>query len=128
MLEGRVVQGEKRGTTIGYPTANVAVPSELIVPGSGVYAARVRLSGETYSAVVNIGRKPTFHQDYPVSIEAHIFDFDKNIYGKGIRLYFLDKIRDEKKFDGAEQLVSQINDDAARARKIAASAGFQELL
>ena len=74
MLEGRVVQGEKRGTTIGYPTANVAVPSDLIVPGNGVYAARIKLSGETYSAVVNIGRKPTFHEDYPVSIEAHIFD------------------------------------------------------
>lgn len=128
MLEGRVVQGEKRGTTIGYPTANVAVPSDLIVPGNGVYAARIKLSGETYSAVVNIGRKPTFHEDYPVSIEAHIFDFDKNIYGKQIRLYFLDKIRDEKKFDGIEQLVSQINDDAVRARKIAASVGFQELL
>lgn len=120
MLEGEVVAGERRGGSIGFPTANLAVPEDIIIPGNGVYAAKIQVRGEIHDAVVNIGRKPTFHDTFPISIEAHILDFHKSIYGDNVRLYFLEKIRDEKRFSSVEELVAQIQSDARLARQKAA--------
>ncbi|WP_054694870.1 bifunctional riboflavin kinase/FAD synthetase [Syntrophomonas palmitatica] len=111
MIEGIVVEGEKRGFTIGFPTANLAVPADLSIPSRGVYAARAEIDGQLYKAAVNIGNKPTFHADYPICVEAHLIDFEGNLYGRQVRLFFLHKIRDEKKFNGAEELMAQIARD-----------------
>lgn len=120
MLEGQVIEGERRGRTIGFPTANLAVSSELNVPGKGVYAARAQIRDGIFQAVVNIGSKPTFHEEYPISIEAHLIDFHDEIYGEKMRLYFIDKIRDERRFSNVEELVGQISKDRDRAKQIAA--------
>ena len=120
MLEGQVIEGEQKGRTIGFPTANLGVSSELNVPGKGVYAARAQIGDGIFQAVVNIGSKPTFHEEYPISIEAHLIDFHDDIYGEKMRLFFIDKIRDERRFNNVEELVGQITRDRDRAKQIAA--------
>jgi riboflavin kinase/FMN adenylyltransferase len=118
MLEGQVIEGEHRGSTIGIPTANLGLSHEVSIPGRGVYAARAEVNGRPYQAVVNIGSKPTFHAEYPVAIEAHLIDFKGNIYGDQLRLYFIEKIRDERKFNDVQELIRQINLDRDKARRI----------
>ncbi|MDD2510014.1 MAG: bifunctional riboflavin kinase/FAD synthetase [Syntrophomonas sp.] len=118
MLEGEVIEGEKRGGTIGFPTANLGIRAELNIPGKGVYAAFAEIEGENFGAAVNIGSKPTFHQEYPVSVEANLIDFDRQVYGQDIRLYFLQKIRDERKFSGVDELIKQIKIDREQAIRI----------
>ncbi len=116
-LEGSVAWGEGRGRTIGIPTANLQVDGDINVPATGVYAARATFGGLEWPCVVNIGRKPTFHEnDYPVSIEAHIIGFDGDIYGRNLRLTFLKRLRGEEKFDSVEDLVKQIKKDRTEAR------------
>lgn len=119
MLEGQVVEGEHRGSSIGFPTANLGLSNEISIPGKGVYAARAEINGSNYQAVVNIGSKPTFHAQYPVEIEAHLIDFTGDIYGQRLRLYFITKIRDERKFSSVEELTRQIALDRDKARRIA---------
>jgi riboflavin kinase/FMN adenylyltransferase len=117
---GIVVSGEKRGgAKMGFPTANLEFNSDLNIPATGVYAARVWIDEVSYKAVINIGRKPTFHEVYPVSIEAHLMNFTENIYGKYIKIDFLQKIRDERKFNSLEELVEQIKIDCNTADSIA---------
>lgn len=118
VLEGIVIEEEHRGTTIGFPTANLQVDPLIQKPGLGVYAAYVSIGTENYLGVVNIGTKPTFHETYPVSIEVHIIDFNDNIYGKKIRIHLVEKIRDEMKFAGIEELIKQITRDKNKARII----------
>ncbi len=118
ILEGIIVEEEHRGTAIGFPTANLLVEKGIQKPAKGVYAAFASLDGEKHRAVVNIGSKPTFHEEYPVSIEAHIIDFNQNIYGKRLRLHFVARIRDEMKFAGIEELVKQISADRTAADEI----------
>lgn len=118
MIEGEVIDGERRGAAIGFPTANLAISADLNVPAKGVYAVRAVLGNDTYKAAVNIGIKPTFHTEYPVSVEAHLIDFAGDIYGKQLRLFFIQKIRDERKFNGIDELVRQLNLDCDRAREI----------
>lgn len=119
VLEGQVIEGEHRGSTIGFPTANLGVSNEVSIPGKGVYAASAEINGRLYQAVINIGSKPTFHAEYPVSIEAHLIDFKGDIYGEKLRLYLIQKIRDERKFDNVEELIRQIASDRDTARRIA---------
>lgn len=118
MLEGRVVEGEKRGRTIGFPTANLEVNPELVLPATGVYAARAGLGNSLYPAVINIGQKPTFHQEYPLSVEAHLLDFDQEIYNHNLRLFLCKRLREEKRFDSVEALVAQITSDRETARQL----------
>lgn len=118
MLEAKIVRGENRGASIGFPTANLEVNQELMSPGSGVYAGQIIIKNTPYKCVVNIGTKPTFHEDYPLTVEAHIIDFKEDIYGEEIELFFIDKIRDEKKFLNIDQLVEQIRQDCDQAIKI----------
>lgn len=115
MVEGLVIEGEKRGRQIGFPTANLGVDPDLVIPRKGVYAAWARIGDKTVKAVVNIGSKPTFHPDFPVVIEAHLLDYNEDLYGKCLRLYFTTKLRNEHKFNSVEALVEQIRMDRDQA-------------
>ncbi len=119
-LHGEVVRGRERGRTIGFPTANLANETEC-VPPDGVYATRVILADGAYGSITNIGMRPTFAEEAR-TIEAHIFDFDRDLYGQRIKLELIERIRPERKFDSAEALRSQIALDLSRAREILAAA------
>ncbi len=116
-LKGTVIQGEQRGSKIGFPTANLGVEANYTIPGNGVYAATATIEGDEkiYKSVVNIGSKPTFHDNYPISIEAHILDYQQDIYGKTVVLRFVDKLRDERRFASLEKLTEQIHLDIQAA-------------
>lgn len=121
-IEGRVEHGDARGRAIGFPTANLHL-EEYIRPAPGVYAIRAGIDrgAETdwVGGVANLGRRPTFGgQD--VVLEAHLFDFDGDLYGRHLRVALIDHIRPEKKFDGIESLKAQIAEDCAVARKLLA--------
>ena len=115
-MEGVVVAGNKRGTTLGFPTANIGTNGELF-PKSGVYAAVLVLNGERYKAVANVGKHPTFPDD-PFSVEAHIFDFNSDIYGEKVDLLFVERIRDDMAFPTPTDLVEQIKKDVLKAKEI----------
>lgn len=118
-LRGQVVHGEKRGRQLGYPTANLDIPYDLLVPAQGVYAVQVEFNGLSQPGVANIGIKPTFHPEtHPANVEVHILDYDGDIYGEMIKVSFLQKIRGEKKFKGINELVEQIKTDTGNARAI----------
>ncbi len=120
-IDGRVVEGERRGRTLGFPTANLATPNETL-PLGGVYAARCRVPpGRWIPAVVNIGRRPTFGGG-GVSVEAHLLDFEADLYGAELRIEFVGRLREERRFDGPEALVAQIGEDVSRARALVAEA------
>lgn len=116
-LEGRVIRGEQRGRKLGFPTANLRYLPEKVLPKLGVYVTRVHWKGKSFKAATNIGVKPTFSggEQTPI-IESHLLDFDSTIYDEAIVLEFLDRIRDEKKFDSVEALKKQIADDVDFAR------------
>lgn len=115
-IDGVVVPGAGRGRTIGFPTANVDTTNELR-PSAGVYAVRVRILGteEAHGGAANIGVKPTFGGG-AVTIEAHLFDYQGDLYGKRLRVEFLDRLRAEKRFGSASELSSQIARDLDAAR------------
>jgi len=118
ILHGTVVHGEKRGGKIGFPTANVHVDqAKKIIPRKGVYAVWIRVDGEYHPAMMNIGKRPTFDRE-ELTVEVHIFDFKKDIYGKEVHTQFVRRLRDEKKFSGADQLKKQLEKDKADAKKI----------
>lgn len=115
-MGGTVVAGEQRGRTIGAPTANLEVWSEQIIPANGVYATWARIGDETFAAATNIGSRPTFAGD-AVTIEAHLLDFDRDIYGKSMELAFEKRLRPEQKFSSLDDLVAQIQIDIAETRR-----------
>jgi riboflavin kinase/FMN adenylyltransferase len=116
-IDGRVVEGERRGRRLGIPTANLETQNEIL-PARGVYATRCRLpSGEWRPAVANFGRRPTFGGTLP-SVEAHLIGFDGDLYGANVRLEFQARVRDERRFPGPDALVAQIREDVARARAL----------
>jgi riboflavin kinase/FMN adenylyltransferase len=118
-IEGAVVKGAGRGTPLLHtPTANIE-PVNEIVPKEGVYAVRASLDNHIYDGVANIGSNPTFGNP-AVSCEVHIFGFHKDILGRKLRLHFLDRIRDEKKFSGVPDLQEQIKKDIEKAKEILA--------
>lgn len=112
---GTVVKGYRRGTDIGIPTANIQ--SEKVMPPRGVYAVIAKLEGKKHQGVINIGYNPTFGNNQ-LSIEVHLFDFHEDIYDKHIEILFIDRLRDEMKFESTEKLVKQIKSDIERARTI----------
>jgi len=120
---GTVVEGAKRGRSIGIPTANLDVPAELAVPPRGVYAGWMQVEGRSYPAVTNIGLRPTFEGEERTTVEAHLIDFSGDLYGKEVRLSFIARLRDEKKFDGVEALIAQINADIERGRELLRAQG-----
>ncbi len=119
-LQGKVVEGDGRGRSIGFPTANLAVPEQLIVPRDGVYAAWYeKEDGSKVKAAVNIGRRPTFEESAQISsIEAHLLDFNEDLYGEIGRLLFVQRIREERKFSGIQEFQSQLEIDLTAIRTI----------
>ena len=115
-LAGRVISGNQRGVRLGFPTANIA-PDKELVPARGVYAVRVLREGKRHEGVVNIGFNPTF-ADKKRSVEVHIFDFHEDIYGESIEILFIERIRDEVRFESPEKLIAQIDRDIDRVREI----------
>lgn len=107
---GLVVHGDARGRTIGYPTANLALLDRVYLPADGVYVAQVDIGGQSYRAMASIGKNVTF-DGADLRVEVHVFDFDGNLYGKTIKVYWLDKIREMIKFDSIETLIEQLRDD-----------------
>lgn len=120
-LKGPVVSGEGRGGRLGIPTANLEPPQGMAVPGDGVYAAYAHLDDHAMKAAVSIGTNPTF-DGHDRTTEAFILDFDANLYGKTLRLEFVQRLRDQVKFDTVEALLEQIDRDVAGTRKILESA------
>ena len=120
-LQGEVVRGAQRGRKLGFPTANVAVHQDKLLPLNGVYAVWVHIGTDVYPAVANVGIRPTF-QEGQKTIEVHIFDFDKDIYGQHIQVDLVDFLRPEMNFSqlGLEALITQIADDTRQARQILA--------
>ena len=107
MTEGIVVHGDARGRTIGYPTANLAPFDRVHLPSEGVYVAEVEVDGKRYRAMTSVGKNVTF-DGTELRIEAHIFEFDRFIYGEKMTIFWLEKIRDMVKFDGIEGLMEQM--------------------
>jgi riboflavin kinase/FMN adenylyltransferase len=118
-VRGPVIGGAQRGTGLGFPTANVALPKGTAL-GHGIFAVRVALDGRELDGAAYLGTRPTFDDGMPV-LEVFLFDFDEKIYGREIVVSFVDKVRDDRKFDSAEELVTQMRDDCAKARSILAS-------
>ena len=114
MTEGIVVHGDARGRTIGYPTANLAPFDRVHLPSEGVYVAEVEVDGKRYRSMTSVGKNVTF-DGTELRIEAHIFEFDRFIYGEKMTIFWLEKIRDMVKFDGIEGLMEQMKSDESYA-------------
>ena len=115
-ITGTVEKGKRIGNTLGFPTANIYPEEYLLMPMDGVYVTRTLLDGKIYNSITNIGNNPTFN-DLKKSIETYILDYSDNIYGKSIEVFFLKKIRSEKKFNTIDELVEQIKKDIKSARQ-----------
>ena len=116
-LRGEVVEGDKRGRAIGFPTANLGFDDRTALPANGVYAVRAGVGEAVFDAVTNVGVRPTFGGD-TVVVETHLLGQDLDLYGRELRVWFVDRIRDEMRFDGVEALVEQIGHDVETARRI----------
>ena len=114
-VEGHVVHGDHRGRTIGVPTANLCTENELLPP-HGVYATTATIDGIVWPSVTNVGVRPTVDSSGKVTVETHVFDLDRDLYGVPIRIGFVQRIRDERSFDSLEALKAQIATDCSRAR------------
>ena len=114
-VSGKVVSGEGRGKGLGFPTANLQVAEDKVIPKNGVYAVDIVMAGNQMKGVVNIGNKPTFGDQLTSTIEVHILDFDDDLYSKQMRVVFKDRIRDEIRFDSSDLLRAQIAKDARLA-------------
>jgi len=113
-FEGEVISGYQVGRKIGFATANLKpVHPDKIIPGLGVYLVEIFWQNRPYKAMMNIGRRPTIDNDKNISLEVHILDFQEDIYGQNLKVSFLKKIRDEKKFNAVEDLVEQLKKDRA---------------
>ncbi|MFV1971137.1 MAG: bifunctional riboflavin kinase/FAD synthetase [Acidimicrobiia bacterium] len=119
-IDGVVVPGDARGRAIGFPTANITMPDRLVRPATGVYAVRCDVNGVQYDGVSNVGTRPTFGGG-DETIEVHLLDKDEDLYGKSMRVQFIDRLRNEQHFTSVEALVFQINVDIEQARAVLAS-------
>ena len=118
-LSGTVVKGNQLGRTIGYPTANIVLNSDLkLIPGNGVYAVRVNVRGAWFDGMMNIGTRPTVVSNGGRTIEVNIFDFEETIYDETVTVQFLSKWRDEQKFNGLEELKNQLKIDEETIRTV----------
>jgi len=117
-VRGTVIHGDKRGRTIGFPTANIELKGEYIIPALGVYSVQMLVNNEWYNGVCNVGLRPTFKDNEKApSIEVYLFDFNEDIYGKDVEVKWYEYIRSEKKFNGIEELVTQIEKDKQKAQQ-----------
>jgi riboflavin kinase/FMN adenylyltransferase len=116
-VTGQVEHGDHRGRTLGFPTANLAVPPERIMPPNGVYAAYARANGQCHGAVMSWGVRPTFGHNERL-LEIHLLDFDGDLYGADLTAEFVEWLRPELTFDGPQALIAQMHEDSARAQRI----------
>jgi riboflavin kinase/FMN adenylyltransferase len=122
VLRGEVVVGDKRGRTIGFPTANVLPDADVVTPARGVYAGFVRVGEDEYAACTNVGVAPTFGRAES-RVEAYLLDFDGDLYGRVVDVSFVRRIREERRFSGIDELREQIQRDVEEARLITGSQG-----
>ncbi|MFT4752680.1 MAG: riboflavin kinase/FMN adenylyltransferase [Salibacteraceae bacterium] len=121
MLTGTVIHGNKLGNSIGFPTANIHIESSFkLIPASGVYVVHILVGNRTYGGMLNIGSKPTVNLTTEKSIEVNIFDFEADVYGKTIQVYFQHRIRNEQKFDSLDELKKQLARDKETSIKLLA--------
>ncbi|UHA73891.1 bifunctional riboflavin kinase/FAD synthetase [Paenibacillus sp. 481] len=120
-VRGEVIHGDARGRTIGFPTANVKQEEAYMIPRNGVYAVQVLVKGQWFDGVMNVGVKPTFKSgEHEPTMEAHLFDFDDDIYGETVTIAIKHYIRSERKFSSVNELIDQIRSDAEQARELLA--------
>ena len=117
-MRGTVAHGDKRGRTLGFPTANLVPDPKLVVPDHGIYACRAHVDGETHIAATNVGVRPTFTTGRGLLVEAFLLDFEGDIYDHELRLDFLARLRGERRFDSVEALVEQMDQDVVETRRI----------
>lgn len=117
MVEGEVVSGDQRGRELGFPTANIVPDDRLAIPGHGVYAA----FADGVPAAVNVGVRPTFETGRGVLIETYLIDRDEDLYGRTLRVAFVERLRGEKRFAGVEELIAQMKIDVEDAKRVCAS-------
>jgi riboflavin kinase / FMN adenylyltransferase len=116
-IDGKVVEGSHRGRGLGFPTANLATANELIPP-HGVYATTVRLDGVIYPSITNVGVRPTFDEEPRTVIETHLLDVERDLYGRTLRLGFVQRLRDERRFETVDLLKAQVGADVQKARTL----------
>jgi riboflavin kinase / FMN adenylyltransferase len=126
-VEGAIIRGDRRGHTIGFPTANLK-PNNRVIPKYGVYATAILIEGVWRKAITNVGVRPTFKNETEPSIETYIFDFEGDLYGDVLRVRFLHRIRDERKFSGIDELKVQIEKDTRTALDYFSHEGVQNML
>ncbi len=114
-IEGKIKEGERRGRKLGYPTANLETEWELY-PKRGVYVTWADIDDKRYKSITNVGIRPTFNKNQ-LLIETHIFDFNDDLYGKTMRVAFIDRLRDEQRFENVDALIHQISEDVEKAKK-----------
>lgn len=117
-VSGIVIHGEERGRQMGYPTANILPSEDVLIPKRGVYAVWAYLDGKCILGMMNIGMKPTFHEMYDTMIEVYFFDFIGDLYGGEIMVHIEERLRDERKFNGVDELLSQLKIDRAKAERV----------
>ncbi len=119
-IRGPVTEGDQRGRTIGFPTANVAVPRHMAIPADAVYAGWfVRQDGTRWPAAINIGKRPTFYQNAEHSLlEAHLIGFEGDLYGESAKVQLVELLRSEQRFDGIDALKDQLQKDVAKAKEL----------
>lgn len=118
-VRGTVVAGDRRGKKLGFPTANVAVADEIALPADGIYAGTAVVEGAERAAALNLGRRPTFHADEGRSLlEAYLLDFDGDLYGRPIEVRFVERLRDEERFDSVDELIAQMHRDVEATRAV----------
>ena len=115
-MRGTIAHGDKRGRTLGFPTANLVPDARLVVPDHGIYACRAEVDGESRVAAVNVGVRPTFKTGRGLLVEAFLLDFEDDVYGRELRLDFLERLRGERRFDSVEALVEQMGRDVEQTR------------
>ncbi len=116
-VRGRVVRGDQRGRSLGFPTANLAVAERRLLPADGIYAVRVRIDGRWYGGAASIGVRPTFGSGQR-TVEVYVLDFDGDLYDQVIEVQFIKRLREERKFESADALIRQMEQDVAEARQV----------
>ena len=116
-LTSTVLEGEKRGRQLGWPTANLRIPLHRVLPADGIYATLTEIDGVSFSSVTYIGKRPTFEEGERL-LEVHVFDQEFQLYGKNISVLFIEQVRGDMAFPHVDDLLKQMNEDGAQARKI----------
>ncbi|HJZ62298.1 MAG TPA: bifunctional riboflavin kinase/FAD synthetase [Miltoncostaeaceae bacterium] len=124
-VDGTVVHGDQRGRALGIPTANLSLPPSVAIPARGVYAGHAHVAGEVFAAAVNVGVAPTFTEGLgDLRVEVFLLDYeDGDLYGEGLRVCFIERLRPERRFPSPEALVAQVREDIERARALAGGVG-----